>query len=315
MILSFNYKSLIACSALILLMSSCATLLNSPFQKVTVAHDNKCQVVSVIKADSSIVKKINEDQYWIQRTKSPVNITLKLDSTETKITMHSRNSFAYWYNIAANYGIGMLIDYNNKKRYGIQPFNYVTIQDNAVVKYSYAPERKDNIYYYLSIPIALNLFKVKSVSGNFNSGGPLSLSGGVQFYNKPNKYFSAGIGASTDRFAEHLGKGYYQSTGTAYANLQNHFIYGKFDVGYGISMSELIWANNTIGDTVNKNLLKRNITFGLSLSGNYRLGKNWFLSALYQPGLFTFGTLHHPWGYQHYISIGIISRGIIRKRS
>ena len=294
------------------LLSSCATVLNRSFQRITISHDDKSRIVSIVKADSSMVKKINEDEYCIERSKAPAYLTLQSDNVVKQVRMPSENSFAYYYNILANYGLGMLIDRNSPKRFGIQRYNYFTLTNDSVIATSYAVAGKGSIFFDISLPVSVNIFNVRSSFGNYKSGGPLMLAAGIDFFKKNDEFFSARLGVSTDQFAEHPGKGYYQTNSVVYLNAQKHFIKEKFDFGYGMSLSRYTWENITLADTTKKDLIKRNVTAGLSLSLSYRIGKKWFLEGLYQPGVFVFGS-SSPWFYQHYISISLIRRSLLRK--
>jgi hypothetical protein len=82
-----------------LLLSSCATIINQPLQKIFIATDKNVKVISVEKAvlmDSS--KHTNaRKEYFVKRSNTPLIITVQADSTKKIIVLKSKISFAYWY--------------------------------------------------------------------------------------------------------------------------------------------------------------------------------------------------------------------------
>ena len=156
------------------------------------------------------------------------------------------------------------------------------------------------------------VFNIIDSSGKYNSAGIFGLEAGADFFYRNNAYLSVNIGAATDVFAEHIGLGYYEAGNTFYASVKNNNVAGRFDLGYGISLSKFKWTKISVDSFNTFYKSKKNINIGLSLSAQYRLGNTFRLGMLYQPGLIN--TNFKPAvNYQHYISLNCIWKLTIKK--
>ncbi|MEO8962558.1 MAG: hypothetical protein ABI325_11795 [Ginsengibacter sp.] len=287
-----------------LLSSSCATILNQPIQKVAIATDKNIKAVSIIKSlsvDSSLIRIDAPRFYYMVRSPKPLEVELQLDSTQKTVFLKARNSFAYWANIYCNYGIGMLVDRDNTKRYAYPGNNYFTLKDTTIKRYAFAPVRKGTINLSLSLPLP-SFFSLQSETGNYNSVGALGLQAGVDYFYKRDQYLSLNFGAAIDAFDEYFGPGYREFGTVLFTNIMNNNVVGRFDFGYGINLSKLQWRRTTIADTINLDQSIKSTALGFSLSTQYRFGNYFRLGFLYQPDLLRLGN-SPALKYQHYISI------------
>jgi hypothetical protein len=284
----------------LILLSSCATFLNSPVQKISISSGDKIQVVSVDKA----ISKDGTGLYNIPRSNNPLIVKLQIDSTQKTITLTPKSSFAYWFNIYCNYGIGMLVDKDNPKRYAYSRRNHFKFQDSTIKRVRFAPIKKGTVNLSLSLPFT-TIFNVQAIDNHRNSAGLFGLEAGVDYFYRDNKYLSINVGAATDRFGEYFGPGYVQTATTLFTSLRNNHIVGSFDLGYGINVSRPRWTIHTLGDTIKIDESVKSIGLGLSLSAQYRVGNYFRLGVLYQPNLLN--TPFKPlFNYQHYISLNLI---------
>jgi hypothetical protein len=298
-----------------LLLSSCATIINQPLQKIYITTDKNVKVISVEKAvlmDSS--KHTNaRKEYFVKRSNTPLIITVQADSTKKIIVLKSKNSFAYWYNIAANYGIGMLVDRDNEKRFTYQQSSYISAEDTSIIIKRFAPVKKGTVNLSFSLPFT-TAFNIIDSSGKYNSAGVYGLEAGADYFYSCNNFLSLNIGAATDVFAEHFGPGYYETGSTIYASVKNNNAIGSFDLGYGVNVSKLTWSKITLDSATTFYKRISNVNIGLSLSAQYRVANNCRLGVLYQPGLLN--TSFKPAvNYQHYISLNLIWKLRIKKGS
>ena len=90
------------------------------------------------------------------------------------IILKLKNSFAYWYNIIFNYGIGMLVDNDNLKRYAYPKINFISIKDTSITIKSATPIKKSTINLSLSLPFT-TVFNINDSSGKYNSEGVFGL--------------------------------------------------------------------------------------------------------------------------------------------
>ncbi len=292
---------------LALLLSSCATILNQPMQKVAIATGKNIKAVSIGKSlsvDSSLIRIDAPRFYYLVRSPEPVEVELQLDSTKKTTFLKSRNSFAYWANIYFNYGLGMLVDRDNTKRYAYPRNNYFTAEDSTIKRYVFAPVRKGTMNISLSLPLP-SFFNLQSEKGNYNSVGAFGLQTGIDYFYKSNHYVSLNFGAAIDAFGEYFGPGYREFGTVLFTNVMNNNVVGSFDLGYGINLSKLQWKRTTVGDTINMDRSIKSTAMGFSLSAQYRLGNYFRIGILYQPDILTLN--HLPvLKYQHYISFNFI---------
>ena len=293
-------KYLVIIIGFLTLLSSCATLLNHPVQKINISSDKKIQVVSVEKA----VSADGIGSYYIPRSNNPLIVKLQIDSTQKTITLTPKSSFAYWFNIYCNYGIGMLVDKDNPKRYAYSPRNHFKLKDSTIKIVRFAPINKGTVQLSLSLPFT-TIFNVQAIDKHHNSVGLFGLEAGVDYFYRDNKYLSINAGAAIDRVGEYFGPGYVQTATTLFTSLRNNHVVRSFDLGYGINVSRPKWTIQTLGDTIKINESVKSIGLGLSLSAQYRVGNYFRLGMLYQPNLLN--TSFKPlFNYQHYISLNLI---------
>jgi hypothetical protein len=306
--------SLTAVFALPVFLSSCATILNRRAQHIQITADEKIRRVSVDNAlftDSSAREQKGFTVFLVRRSHEPLFIHAQLDSGEKIIRLRPQNSIAFWLNIET-YGLGMLVDFNNPKRYGYRRRSYLALKDTTVILRRFASVPKGTMYFSLSPLPSVNLFSLKSPEGQSTPGGPLGLAVGVDYFYKPDGYISLSVGTGTSAFVDHIGNGYFDTGRTFFGNIMNNHIIGSFKLGYGLSFSELLWSRETNYDTVSLVESVRSAGIGLSFSAQYRITKNLGLGLLYQPTLLSVNR-SPAFGYQHYISAGVVWKWRIRR--
>jgi hypothetical protein len=292
--------------SILLLFSSCATLLNQPVQKIFISTDKNIKSVVVRQSmltDSSLTSAAADKGYYVRRSSQPLVVELQLDSTRKTIVLKAKNSFAFWFNIYCNYGIGMLIDKDNNLRYGYSKRNYFAVVDSTIKKFSFTPSRKGTINLSLTWPFA-NIFNFKSPTAQYKSSGVLGIGAGLEYFYNNNHYASLNFGAGTDVFGEYFGDSLVSGT-AIYTSVRNNYIVGKFDFGYGINLTKFQWERSIFKDTISLYQLFENTAVGLSLSANYRLGNYFRLGLLYQP-CFLSTNFSPALNYQHFISFNLI---------
>lgn len=287
------------------IFSSCASILNTPVQKISISTDKNIQLLSIenVGIQKSNVRTRNATHiFYVERSKDTLKVNLKVDSTKQSIYLAPKKSFAYWFNIYSNYGIGLLVDNHSIKRYAYSAKNYLSIKDSSIYRQRFAPIQKGTTMLSFSFPFT-TIFNVSTNDKQFKSVGFLGVEAGVEYFYKQKKYVSIHVGAATDQFAEHLGVGYFESATTMYTSIRNNRLIGSFDLGYGIHFSQLQWNKQTVGDTIqiNQTLKKRGL--GLSLSVHYRIGDHVGIGVLYQPVLFN--TNSPVFKYQHFINLNL----------
>ncbi|KAI9463094.1 hypothetical protein F5148DRAFT_1286225 [Russula earlei] len=279
-------------------------------QKISVASASNVKVLSVGRRhapDSSLPNNEIPQPYYILRDNRPITIRVQVDSTIRDITLQPRNSFAFWANIYFNYGIGMLVDREEPKRYGYRPDTYIFVKDSAIHLSRFPPMRKGTVNLSLSLPFT-TFFNMQQVGHEqYRSAGLFGIEAGVDYAYATNRYLSLRAGAGTDALPLeylHFGPSFKLEGNSFFASLRNNYVLGSFDLGYGISVSKFNWSKTPINDSVHPYQGVSNISAGLSLNAQYRFGKHFRVGILYQPGLLN--TSFQPaFEYQHYISFNL----------
>ena len=301
---------------------SCATILNRPLQKISISTDKSVTVISIDKAivaDSVLPYKDSSRIYYVKRSRDFLKVNLQMDSSKKSIFLKPKNSFAFWLNFST-YGIGMLVDLNNPKRFAYSNSYHLTASDTSNKIYRFiqikekrkiAPFNKGTINFSLSIPVT-TIFKIKTINGQYESVGIFGLETGVDYYYKYNRYIAINIGAGTDVLPlDYFGSGYINRSNIIFASARDNFVLRKLNLGYGISLSKFLW-NEYSNDTSKAGYSLSNIGLGLSFSAQYRITKKIFLGILYQPNLLN-ASFKPIFGYQHYLSFNVIWKFPMRK--
>lgn len=288
-----------------LLLSSCATILNNSVQKISITTDKRIKVVSV---DNSMKIFGNKNSFYVGRSKNPIKLNLLVDTTRQNIFVKSHSSVAYWANIYFNYGIGMLIDKDNSKRYAYPKRMYLRLKDNKVIINRFAPTRKGTIDWHIALP-HVNFFHIATNNGYRSSGGFWGIESGLDYFYQDNRFISVYGGAATDFFVPVPAavdiRGMHQSSSGFFVSARNNYRVGSFDLGYGISYSRLNWRMTNNIDSTFIPQTKHNSAFELSFISAFRFGQYFQLGLLYQPYFISIDNRIKT-DYQHQISIELI---------
>ncbi len=288
-----------------LFFSSCATILNSPVQHVSIVTSKRIEVVSV---DSSMNSFGGRNSFYLRRGKDPLRLNLLVDSVEQKFAVKAYSSFAYWINIYFNYGIGLFFDKDNPKRYTYPRRRYLRMKGDRVVADRFAPTLKGTKNWHIAVPHS-NFFRVATPGGHKKSEGFLGIETGLDYVYKDNRFISVYGGAATDFIAplpvpiEYFGE--HESSSGIFVNARNNYRLGSFDLGYGISYSALFWRRKNPDDITFIPQAKTNSALGLSFTSSFRFGEYFHLGFLYQPYFVSIGN-KTVMDYQHQISIELI---------
>ncbi|MGB0931471.1 MAG: hypothetical protein ACPGVB_11875 [Chitinophagales bacterium] len=289
------------------LLSACATLLNTPYTEITILTSEPSKII--VGSDTTFTKKKrNKATLSILRANEAVEVIAQTDSLSKTFVLSPKNSDTYWMNLFSNYGIGMLIDRDNPKRYDYKRRIFVNFLDTASI---YLPQRivrnKGELDLHLSLPY-INHFYLQSpdkldLERKF---GFLGFSLGLDYYHSQNQYIQLAGGATTNfvvfvPVAVHY-DGVYSSMSSLHLNLSNMHKIKRWTVGYGLSYAKNISSlNNTLPIPPEpKTDISHNL--GFVFSTYYQTGNYFQIGLMYRP---TFIRLkpNVPSAYEHLISI------------
>lgn len=120
-----------------LFFSSCATLLNTRTENLTIITSVPCKVV----VNDDTLQNISTHNYaTVERSKYPLSISVFNDKNAKSINIRARNSFAYWLNLYPSiYWTGFIIDKNNPERYAYPRTIYIDTNNNQTIYLTYEP--------------------------------------------------------------------------------------------------------------------------------------------------------------------------------
>jgi len=97
-------------------------------KKMTIYTDRPAKVI----IDKDTIKSLNnETQILVTRQRGPVNFTVFNDTVRKNITIDSHTSCLFWSNLAFAYGVGILVDLTNPKRFTYPSTVYLSMKDNT----------------------------------------------------------------------------------------------------------------------------------------------------------------------------------------
>ncbi len=304
---------------LLLLLSSCASVFNSQTTKVTLHTVSPSRIVF---NNDTIPTSDNQVKIKVYRKQQPLVITTITDTLTKEYQIASKNSTAYYSNIFFNYGLGMLVDMDNPKRFTYPSHVFLNPKDSIVpfIKKDYSAQ-KGSVFLHFGIPYINNLIFQPEGEGTKSSGGFLGITLGLDYYHSEKQYLNFSTGVATD-FPVFIPvaydyEGYYEFQSSANISFSNNHILNRFSVGYGLAYARNMWdlREGSLGPGTSPSdrtpVFKANNTLGLVFPAYYRLGNRFHLGINYKPSLFDLdsGGLQ----YEHVISLELVWKLRVKK--
>ena len=189
----------------------------------------------------------NRTKLVVPRDIRPFELTIYNDSIKKNIAIDSRSSFAYWFNIYANVGLGMLYDKDKPKRYTYPSRVYINMLNNEKEYTSYYSFfKKGDLLLHVSLP-HINSFHLKPI-GEDSSKTSIGFWGfkiGIDYFHHNNQFLELSASAVSDFFLPVPAavdiSGEYDLMSSTYFALSNNHKIKRFSAGYGLSFSRNTW--------------------------------------------------------------------------
>lgn len=289
----------------ILVLNSCATILNSRYKAMTIYTHTPAKVI--IQKDT-IHSEYNEAHFLVPRSKNSLTFQLLIDTVTTTLSIPAKNSFAYYLNIPYNYGLGMFVDQGNPKRFTYPRRVYL---DSSWQIQTFPLTRKGDFNFQVSLPY-INTFLMQPAGRSLaSSTGFWGFGLGVDYYHQNQQYLSLNLRAASDFPLPILVPIAYREgdvfTNSNYLSLSNHHRHKRFDWGYGLSWIENKWGQDFYGGTTDTLSTpqfnrERHQALGLNLSAYYFTGRSFHLGLIYRPS-FVRLYINPVYKYEHLISL------------
>lgn len=295
---------LIVCFAL----NSCATILNSRYRAMTIYTAIPSKII--IRKDT-LVTEGNEAHLLVARSGAPLEVKLLTDTVDQVVSIPARKSFTYYLNIPYNYGIGMLVDQSNPKRFTYPRRVYL---DSSWRIKLLPPTRKGDFNFQISLPYVNSFILQPTGQAIAKKNGFWGLSVGADYYHEDQQYLSLNLHTVTDFPLPILAPIAYQDgevfVNSNYLSVSNHHHHQRFDWGYGLSWMENRWGQDFLGGstdtlpTTSSFNRQRHQALGLQFSGYYFTGRSFHLGLIYRPSFIRLYTTP-IYKYEHLISLDL----------
>ena len=301
-----------------ILLSSCATIMNQPYKNVKVYTTEASRIIY---RHDTIKTKNNKANLWVERKKELLSIVAITDSITKTIEVKPRNSFMYWSNIPY-FGIGMLVDMKNPKRYSYPKRIYINSADTISKYYHYSQsDNKGELHLHLSLPY-INSFSLKPQNEARKANtGFWGLSIGLDYYHSNNQFVNLGTSGVLDFFLPTLGAvdliGEHELMNSWYISLSNNHKLRRFSVGYGLSYGKNTWSlgYSDWGDPpppTRDPVTKSHNAFGLIFPTYFQCSEHFNIGVVYRPTFYR-PNLTDKFSYEHLISIDFAWKISIKK--
>jgi hypothetical protein len=313
-----------------IVLNSCATIINSPFQKIHINHDPEINVridTSNFFYHSSEIYNVFIPKNYVKKDfyflRSNNKIPLIINETDTLYLKPHRSYFAYWFaNIYTSYGLGMLIDYSNDKSFEYPFYNYFTKVNNKIKNVRFKPIPEKKVKFTLGVP-SINFFHLQTDSGKINSASGLGISAGIEYFMRKNIYLSINIGLTMNLYSTRIDTinemhdfrefhfGSEEASSAKYLNFRVNKISPICEYGIGLTLTSLNWHSNNRTNLTDSTYFYspssyRSLNLGLTCNLRLRLTPNFNIGIQYQPLFFDFQ--HKTYNYQHFITTELIWR-------
>lgn len=304
---------LLVSNACISLLSSCASILNSYHQDVKV-HTSAPAIV-VYKTDS-IRTKNNKEVLSFQRNSQPKELKIHTDSLSKTVTVRPFKSINYWLNIPCTYGIGLLMDRNNEKRYGYPNHIYIEVSDTLKSKYTTYNNfdnnfRKGVVKFHISLPW-VNSFYLSPANENYKSNtGFWGINLGMDYCHTNRQFLELAVSGIADFFipfpaaVDYAGEHEFMNALTI--SLSNNHNVGRFSFGYGLLVTKNTWDLRYYDrwapqPPTREPVLKSHYAFGLVFPSYVQLARSFNIGLIYRPSFYR-PALANQFNYEHTISL------------
>jgi len=290
-------------------MTSCATIMNQTHKNITVYTTEPSEIIFQKDTIKTLYNKANLN---VERKNEKLQIVANNDSITKTFEIEPRNSFMYWSNIFCNYGIGMLVDRNNPKRYSYPQRIYINSSDTISRYYLFGQSNnKGELYLHLSSPY-INSFRLTpdNEETKINTGF-WGLTIGLDYYHSKNQFINLGISGVSDFFvpvpaAVDL-SGEYELMSSRYISISNNHKLRRFTIGYGLSCAKNTWDFRYYDrfdppPPTRETVKKSSNAFGLIFPTYFQVGEHFNIGVVYRPTFYR-PNMIEKFKYEHLITL------------
>lgn len=283
--------------------------MNQAHKNVTVYTTEPSKIIFNQYAVETVENKAN---LRVERKNEVINIVATTDSLTKIFEVEPTNSFMYWINIYCNYGIGILVDRNNPKRYSYPKRIYLNSADTIERYFRYSQsDHKGELHLHLSLPHVNSFRFTPENEGTKINTGFWGLTLGLDYFHSKNQFVDLRLSGVSDFFVPVPAavdiSGEYELMSSLYISFSNNHRIGRFTLGYGLSYAKNIWDFRYYDSfdpaPPTRDQIKRShSSFGLIFPSYFQFGEHFNMGIVYRP---TFFRTNQPdnFEYEHVISV------------
>jgi hypothetical protein len=274
-------------------MGSCATIMNVPHKNIAVYTTEPSKII--YKQDTFATIN-NQADLIVERKKETLRMVVITDSLTRAIEVKPENSFMYWYNILGNYGLGMLVDRNNPKRYSYPKSIYISSTDTTGKYYRYRPiNNEGELHLHVSLPHINSFHLTPESEGTKSNTGFWGLTIGLDYYYSNNRFVNLGVSGVSDFFVPVPAavdiSGEYELMSSRYVSISHNHRLHRFVLGYGFAYARNTWDlryyNRFAPPPPTRDPVKKSHNaFGLIFPAYFQTGERFHLGFAYRPTLY-----------------------------
>ncbi len=292
-----------------ILTSSCATILNSKYKKVTVYTPESANIIY----ENDTIKTVqNKATIYTPRQKGPLVFETEMGSTATEFRVSSKVSPAYFATIFYMWPLAFF-DSKSPKMYTYPSRLYLGQDDWQSKAYlKRETSQKGDLRLHLSLPY-LNNFVVRpeNESSKINTGF-WGMTAGLDYHYSQKQFLSVGVSGTADIFfpviaaLAILGEQEFLTSGIV--SLSHNHKVGRFSLGYGFTYGRYNWRLQSLGTIASSappvDIQKSHLALGLIIPLYYE-HRHWFhIGLVYKPSFYR-PFISPQNAYEHVISLDI----------
>ena len=296
--------------ALIVLTSSCATLLNAP---TTTVEIQSFEAEHIIYQRDTLALQGGLIRLKVRRGPSPLQLFILEDSLSTEARIPAKNSLAYGLNLLYTVGFGLWWERNSLKRYAYPKKIFLERKEEELIWRRFNPiGKKGDAYLQVSLPYLNHFyFQPDGEPDAKSNAGFLGFSVGMDYYFQDQQFCQLTLGAAMDfplpfpAPIDFVGEN--ESLTTVYAQLSHQFHLNRWKFGYGLSVAQDTWRLTTgldIGTppSTRDPVTKSEWMLGAVLPIHYQINGSFHLGLQYRPSLLRIEN-DFNWSYEHMTSL------------
>lgn len=297
-----------------LLLTSCASILNQDYTKIKI-HTTEPSTI-MVNGDTIETDARNKATIFAERIDAPLFLVVETGQLQKKVDINYKNSVAYYLNIPNTYGLGMLIDKDNPKRFTYPRNIYLNSANTEPIYFNYDQSNPKGAWYLnLSLPYINQFsFHPESEIDRKKSLGFWGIGFGLDYYHQEHQFLNFSGKAVTNSPIPIIAAidftGEFEWMYSTYFSFSNNHKWERFSFGYGLSLGSNTWDlrfYDTFGapPPIRTPIKRKHYALGVVLPVYHQLGPTFHLGLIYRPTFFRFNTIPST-KYEHLISLDLV---------